>query len=53
MTDLGSIFDSERSAECLNNHFANVGPRLASEIPTVGNTVDPLDILKGINSKFF
>ena len=24
-----------------------------SEIPTMGNTVDPLDILKGIDSKFF
>ena len=52
-TDLGSIFDSEKIAKCLNNYFANVGPRLASEIPTMGKYVDPLDILKGINSNFF
>ena len=24
-TELGSIFHSERIAECLNNHFVNVG----------------------------
>ena len=52
-TDLGSIFDSERIDECFNNHFANVGPRRGSEIPTKGNTMDPLDILRGINSKVF
>lgn len=52
---MGNKSDSiaERIAKCLNNHFANVGPRFTSEIPTMANTVDPLDILKGINSKFF
>ena len=52
-TDLRSISDCEIIAECLSNHFANAGPRLASEIPTLGNTVDPLHILEGINSIFF
>ena len=38
--------------EYLNIHFRNVGPNLASEIPTVGCDVDPADSQQCVNSSF-
>ena len=48
----GPLSDPEKIAECLNIHFTNVGPKLASEIPMVECGVNPVDSQKRVNSKF-
>ena len=44
--------DPEKIAEYLNIHFTNVGPKLASEIPTVDCDVNPADSQQRVNSSF-
>ena len=39
----GPLSDPEKIAECLNIHFTNVEPKLASEIPTMDCDVNPVD----------
>ena len=46
------LSDPEKIAECLNIHFTNVGPKLASEIPMVECDVNPVDSQKRVNSTF-
>ena len=48
----GPLSDPEKIAECLNTHFTNVGPKLASEIPTVDCDVNPVDSQQHVNSSF-
>ena len=47
-----SLSDPEKINECLNTHFTNVGPKLASEIPTVDCGVNPVDSQQHVNSSF-
>ena len=44
--------DPEKIAEYLNIHFTNVGPKLASEIPTVDCDVNPGDSQQRVNCSF-
>ena len=48
----GPLSDPEKIAEYLNIHFTNVGPKLASEIPTVDCNVNPADSQQRVNSSF-
>ena len=48
----GPLSDPEKIAECLNIHFTNVAPKLASEIPTVDCDVNPVDSQQHVNSSF-
>ena len=48
----GPLLDPEKIAECLNVHVINVGPKLASEIPTVECAVKPIDSQQRVNSLF-
>ena len=48
----GPLSDPEKIAEYLNIHFTNVGPKLASEIPTVDCDVNPADSQQRVNSSF-
>ena len=48
----GPLSDTEKIAEYLNIHFTNVGPKLASEIPTVDCDVNPADSQQRVNSSF-
>ena len=51
---IGKKPDSTRIkiAEYSNIHFTNVGPKLASEIPTVDCDVNPADSQQRVNSSF-
>ena len=48
----GPLSDPEKIAEYLNIHFTNVGPKLASEIPTVDCDVNPADSQQRVNFSF-
>ena len=48
----GSLSDPDKISECLNIHFTNVGPKLASEIPTVECDVNSVDSQQRVNSTF-
>ena len=48
----GPLSEPEKIAEYLNIHFTNVGPKLASEIPTVDCDVNPADSQQRVNSSF-
>ena len=48
----GPLSDPEKIAEYLNIHFTNVGPKLASEIPTMDCDVNPADSQQRVNSSF-
>ena len=46
------LSEPEKIAEYLNIHFTNVGPKLASEIPTVDCDANPADSQQRVNSSF-
>ena len=48
----GPLSDREKIAEYLNAHFANIGLKLASEIPTVDCDVNPADSQQRVNCSF-
>ena len=48
----GPLSDPEKITECLKYSVTNVGPKLASEIPTVECDVNPVDSQKRVNSTF-
>ena len=48
----GLLSDPEKIAECLNIHFTNVGPKLASDIPTVECDVNSVDSQQRVKSTF-
>ena len=48
----GPLSDPKKIAEYLNIHFTNVGPKLASEIPTADYDVNPADSQQRVNSSF-
>ena len=48
----GPLSDPEKIAECVNIHFTNVGPKLASEILMVECDLNSVDSQQRVNSTF-